>query len=196
MSVLPKRGLAIRGTVVMAALALAGCAADPEPVERPTDPSPQELPALPSVSADPAEADAIQEILTVFQGFRDVEAELYTDPPPPNVVRREFSPYLGDTMLSEQVGTLNDMRNAGIVFQGHQASQPSVVELELAATPPTATVRDCVDATGWQAVFQQTGDPVPGDGLPDHFVMRLDATLYPEQGWLFHNFAMEEETQC
>jgi hypothetical protein len=195
MSVLPRRGLAIRGTVVMAALALAGCAADPAPAESPADRPPAELPALPSVSVDPAEAAAIEEILTVFQGFRDAEAELYADPPPPNVVRRELSPYLGDAMLSEQVGTLNDMRNAGIVFQGRQASRPEVVELRLDASPPSATVRDCVDATGWQAVFAQTGDPVPGDDLPDQFVMRLDATLYPEHGWLFHDFAMEE-TQC
>jgi hypothetical protein len=196
MSVLPRRGLAIRGTVVMAALLLAGCAADSEPSDQPANPAPQDLPALPSVSADPAEAEAIEEILTVFQGFREAEAELYADPPPPNIVRREFSRYLGDTMLSEQVSTLNDMRNAGIVFEGRAASQPTVVDIQLDATPPVATVRDCVDATSWHPVFQQSGDPVPGDGLPDRFVMRLDATLYPEHGWLFHDFAMEGGTQC
>jgi hypothetical protein len=94
------------------------------------------------------------------------------------------------------VGTLNDMRNAGIAFEGRPASQPTVVDLQLDATPPTAVVRDCMDATSWQAVFEETGDPVPGDDLPDHFVMELDAALYPEHGWLFHDFAMEEDTQC
>jgi hypothetical protein len=196
MSVLPRRGLAIRGTVVMAALLLAGCTADSEPSDQPANPAPPDLPALPSVSAaNPAEAEAIEEVLAVFQGFREVEARLYAAPPPPDIVRREFSPYLGDTMLSELVGTLNDMRNAGIVFQGRVASRPSVVDIQLEGAPPTATVRDCVDATGWQPIFQQTGDPVPGEGLPDHFAMDLDATLYPEHGWLFHDFAMEE-TQC
>jgi hypothetical protein len=195
MSVLPRRGLAIRGMVVMAALALAGCAADTEPAEPAADLSPRDLPALPSMSVDPAEAEAIEEILTVFQGFRDVEAELYADPPTPNIVRREFTPYLGDPMLSELVSTLDDLRNAGIVFQGRASSQPTVVDIQLEATPPTATVRDCVDATSWQPIFQQTGDSVPGDGLPERYVMRLDAALYPEHGWLFRDFAMEEE-QC
>jgi hypothetical protein len=200
MSVLPRRGLAIRGTVAMTAMMLAGgmagCASESEPVEWPDDPSAPALPELPSVSADPAEAEAIDEILAAHRGFREVEADLYADPPSPNIVRREFSPYLGDPMLSEIVGTLNEMRNAGIAFDGQPVSEPTIVELELDATPPTATVRDCVDATNWLSVFQETGEPVPGDALPSQFVMELEATVYPEHGWLFHNFAIQEETPC
>jgi hypothetical protein len=198
MSELPRRGLAIRGAVGVAALAvaLAGCGGAAEPAVQGDQPSPQALPALPSISADPAEAEAVEEILTVLQGFREVEAELYADPPTPNIVRREFSPYLGDPMLSEIVGTLNDMRNAGVVFEGRAVSQPTVVDVQLDATPPTATVRDCMDAASWRPVFRETSEPVPGDSLPDRFRMTLDATVYPEHGWLFHDFAMEVDAQC
>jgi hypothetical protein len=198
MSMLPRRGLAIRGTAGVAALAvaLAGCAGAPEPAARGDDRSPQALPALPGAAADPAEAEAIEEILTAAQGFREVEADLYADPPTPNIVRREFSPYLGDPMLSEMVGTLDDMRKAGVVFEGRAVSQPTVVEVDIDAAAPTASVRDCVDATSWRPVFQETGDPVPGDSLPDRFVMTLEASLYPEHGWLFYDFAMEADTQC
>jgi hypothetical protein len=98
-------------------------------------------------------------------------------------------------MLSEMVGTLNDMRIAGVVFEGRAVSQPTVVDVQLDATPPTAIVRDCVDATSWLPVFQETGDPVPGDSLPDRFVMTLETTVYPEHGWLFYDFTMED-TQC
>jgi len=198
MSMLPRRGLAIRGTAGVAALAvaLAGCAGTPEPAARADDPSPQGLPELPSISVNPEEAAAIEEVLTVLQGFRDVEADLYADPPPPDIVRREFAPYLGDTMLSEVVSTLTDMRNAGVVFEGRVVSESAAVDVQLDATPPAATVRDCVDAANWSPVFQETGEPVPGEALPDRFVMTLDASLYPEHGWLFHDFAMEVDAQC
>jgi hypothetical protein len=198
MSMSPRRGLAIRGTAGVAALAvaLAGCSGAPEPAARADDPSPQALPALPGASIDPAEAEAIEEILAAAGGFREVEADLYANPPTPNIVRREFSRYLGDPMLSEMVGTLDDMRKAGVVFEGRAVSQPTVVDVDLDATAPTATVRDCVDATTWQPVFQETGDPVPGDDLPDRYLMTLEASLYPEHGWLFYDFAMEVDTQC
>jgi hypothetical protein len=57
-------------------------------------------------------------------------------------------------------------------------------------------VLDCVDAGSWRSVFQETGDPVPGDSPPDRYVMRLEAQMYPERGWLFENFAIEEGTPC
>jgi hypothetical protein len=178
------------------AVALAGCSGGSEPTVQTDDHSPRPLPVLPSIVAEPGEAEATEEILTLLEGFREVEGELYADPPPPDIVRRDFSPYLGDTMLSELVGTLDDMRNAGVVFEGRAVSNPIAVDIELDATPPSATVRDCVEATNWHPVFQETREPVPGESLPDRFVMTLDATVYPEHGWLFYDFAMEVDTPC
>jgi hypothetical protein len=180
----------------MLAAALAGCAAESEPFEWPDDPSPSALGPSPSSSANSAEAEAVDEIISVFHGFREVETEVYADPPPPYVVRRDLSPYLADPMLSETVVTLDEMRKAGVAFEGRSVSEPAVDELRLDATPATATVRDCVDATEWRSVFQDTGELVPGDSLPGQYVMRLEATLYPEHGWLFHDFTIEEDAPC
>lgn len=149
-----------------------------------------------SVSFDPEEAAAAEEILAVLHDFREVEADIYADPPPPDIVRREVSPYLADPMQGEVIGTLYDMYTAGIAFEGRPVSEPTVVEVRLDDTPPTATVLDCVDVANWRSVFQETGDSVPGDALPDRYVMKLEAQLYPEYGWLFENFAIEEGTQC
>lgn len=198
MSMLPRGTRTLCAAAGMAALAvaLAGCAGSPQPAARADHPAPQPLPALPSIAVDPAEAEATEEVLTVLQGFREVEAELYADPPPPDIVRREFSPYLGDTMLSELVGTLHEMRNAGVIFKGRPVSRPITVDVELDATPPSAVVRDCIDATRWRPVFAETGDPVPGESFPDRFVMTLEASVYPEYGWLFYDFAVEVDTPC
>lgn len=198
MSELPRRGLAIRGTAGAAALAfaLSGCSRGSEPFAWPEDPSPPAGLESPAASFDAAEAEAIDEILAVLEGYREAEAELYADPPTPNIVRRELSPYLGDTMLSEMVGTLDDLRIARIAFEGRAVSQPAAVDVQLDITPPAATVHDCINATEWQPVFQETGDPVPGDNLPDRFMMTLEATVYPDHGWLFYDFAMEVDSPC
>lgn len=52
-----------------------------------------------------------------------------------------------------------------------------------------------MDASGWTSVFEVSGNPVPSDHLPDRYVMRLNAKRYPD-GWLLHDAALEEVTQC
>lgn len=118
----------------------------------------------------------------------------YANPQPSHLARRQLSAYLADPLLSRTLGTLDTMQRAGIVFEGRPTWQPVVAELRLDETPPTATIRDCVDATGWRSVFEETGDPVPADDVPDQYVMRLHAKRFPE-GWLLHDAAMEE-AQC
>ncbi|MGH3680105.1 MAG: hypothetical protein ACRDT2_07620, partial [Natronosporangium sp.] len=166
---------------------------DPEPVVWPADPPAQDA-GRPSAEVDPAEAEATDEILAVLDGFRRVELEAYADPQPPHVARRDLSPYLADPLLSRTLGTLDTMLQTGVVYEGRHRWQPDVVDLQLDATPPTATIHDCLDRTQWRPVFRETGDPVPSD-LPDRYLMRLDAKLFPD-GWLLHGAAIEKETPC
>jgi hypothetical protein len=194
MNALPMRSL-ITGVVTAVAIAgVVGCA-DPEPVEWPADP-PSPDPGQPAAAEDPAEADAAEEILAVVDGFREAEVEAYANPQPVPIARLDLSPYLADPMLGEVLGTLHTMREAGIAFEGRPTWDPTVVEVRLDATPRTATVRDCVDATRWESVFEDTSDPVPGDELPDRYVMRIEAMFYPEHGWLLYDFLIEEDERC
>lgn len=176
------------------AFGAAGCG-DPEPVVWPDDPSSEGVARQPSSMGDPAEAEATEEILAVYSGFRQLEVEAYTNPQPPHIARQQLSVYLADPLLSRTLGTLDTMLRAGVVFEGRPTWQPVVAELRLDETPPTATIRDCVDASGWRSVFEETGEPVASDDLPDHYVMSLDAKLF-SGGWLLHDAAMEEDEQC
>jgi hypothetical protein len=201
MSVLPKRRRATRGVAGVAAavltVALASCGGESEPFEWPDDPPPEDAAAQPQpqVPADAAEAAAIEDILTAFHAFRELEVESRADPQPTYVARRDFSAYLADPLLSKTLSALNDLYATDIVFEGRPTWEPTVIELQLDATPPTAVVHDCLDATEWRSVFRDTDEPVPGNGLSGRYAMRIDAKLFPE-GWLFHDASMKEETQC
>lgn len=193
MNALPMRSL-ITGVVTALAIAgVVGCA-DPEPVEWPADP-PSAEPGQPAAAEDPAEAEASEELLALLDEFREAEVQAYADPQPVQIHRRDLRAYLADPMLMEVLATLGTMHSAGIAFEGRPSSDPTVTEVRLDADPQTATVRDCVDAARWEPVFEETGDPVPGDELPDKYVMQLEAAQYPEHGWLFRDFMIEEE-QC
>lgn len=138
---------------------------------------------------------AVEEILAVVRGFRETEARTFTDPPLPPTAEAELSDYLADPLLSQTLNTLNEMRQGGMRFEGRQQSTPEVAELALDADPPTARVRDCVDASGWRLVFDSSGEAVPGDGFPDRFVAWMELKEY-DDGWLLHHLEMSEESPC
>lgn len=193
-----RRGVvpAMAAAVLVTLAGVAACGDEPVEIEWPEG-VPTASPALvsPSQVVDPTEAAAIEEILQLVSDFRAAEISAYADPQPPHLARRDLSGYLADPLLSRTLDRLRTMREAGIVVEGQPRFDPAVHELELGATPPTATVRDCVDATAWRDVFAETGDAVPGDGRPDQYVEWLELTLY-DSGWLIHSTGVQEAPEC
>lgn len=200
MGMSPRGRPAIRATAGAAAAAVAaalvGCSDEPSEIGWPGGtPPPRSVAGHPSaVPSDAVEIAAAQEILTLVEEFREVEMASYADPQPPHLARRELDDYLADPLLSQTLDTLNQMVEAGVVFEGHPRWDLSVSDLRLEETPSTAVVRDCVDATDWRSVFQATGEPVPGDPRPEQYVARMYLKLYGE-GWRIHD-TDNEEGQC
>lgn len=133
----------------------------------------------------------VDEILTVVHDFRELEVASYADPQPSHLARRGLVEYLADPLLSRTLETVDSMHRAGIVFQGRPTWELTVAELRLDDTPPTATVRECVDATDWHSIFRETGDAVPGDRRSDRYVSRLRLKQYPD-GWLVYDIERED----
>lgn len=184
----------VRLVLVAALASLAACGGSAGEIQWPDD-----LPAAgsvpPSPTLDPVRAAAIEEVLTVVRGFREAEARTFSDPPLPPAAEAELSGFLADPLLSQTLNTLHQMREGGMRFQGRQRSTSEVTELVLDATPPTARVRECVDASSWQLIFSDTGEAVPGEGYPDQFVALIDLKEY-DHGWLVHGLEMSEGSPC
>lgn len=204
MGTLPRGRPAVRAMAGAAAVALGAslvaCADEPTEIGWPggtPPPPPSPPPAVESygASADPAEAEAIAEILDLVNAFHEVEVASYADPQPPHFARRDLSPYLADPLLARTLSNLADMAEAGIVYEGRPTWDPVVAELRMDDAPPTAVVRDCVEAVRWQAVFAETGDVVAGDARPDRYVLRLDVKRYDDR-WLLHDGGIEVDAEC
>lgn len=182
---------------VMAAiciLAIPACARGASDVDWPEDPTPApiEQDATPTDGHDAAVAE---EIIALVEDYRIAEVASFADPKPPHIARPVLSNFLADPLLSEVLTLLNDMQQGGIAFHGEPTWMPIVTELRVDETPATAVVRDCVDATGWQSVFMETGEPVPGDIRPDRYVNWLNVKRFPD-GWLVYDSDVEEGAEC
>src|SRR5690606_39252401 len=148
------RTAAVRcGVAAAAAVAvvLAGCGRESE-FEWPEDlanPSPAPL--------APAELAATDEVLAAYEAFRQAEVAIQADPEPAHVAQDQLTEYLADPLLTLTLFEIETMHRRGLVRQGEPRSEPEVVELRLDDNPPTATVRDCLDASGWRLTDRATG---------------------------------------
>jgi hypothetical protein len=175
-------------------LLAAGCADEPE-FEWPEDPV-----AAPMPTVDAGEAAAADELLAAFEEFRQTEITVHADPQPPDIALDQLRAHLADPLLAVTLFEVEMMHHRGLVREGEPVWEPAVVDLRLDETPPTATVRDCLDASGWRLVNEAGGGPASTDGLParfalDRYVMEFDAMLVDGQ-WLFEDARVERNEQC
>lgn len=198
MSVLLRSALTA-GTIATAMLltvTAAACGGDAAGFEWPDEPSPRtHPPADPSPSFAPDEAEAVEEILAVVDGFRKSELEEFMDPRAPQLARPAFAEYLADPFLSQTLSKLNGMYQNGVVYEGRFYWEPQVMDIRLKESPPTATVRDCVDVSRWRSVFADSGNPVSEEDQADEQVTWFKAMLYPE-GWLLYEGGVGRGEQC
>ncbi len=185
----PRRGWAV---ALIGALALASCGE--EPVEWPEDPPP------PTSTLTPAEAAAVDEILSLLDAYRAAAVAIHADPPAPADAKQQLTDYLADPLLTVTLLELDLMRSRGLVRAGAPASEATVVELRMDEQPPAANIRECLDATGWP-VTDRSGTEVDGaTGLPawataDRHVLTLTARKLDGQ-WLLSDAHVERGEQC
>ncbi|MPZ26769.1 MAG: hypothetical protein GEV12_10000 [Micromonosporaceae bacterium] len=197
-----RRGLA--GLAAAAGLAgltgVAGCSAEPDPgFVWPGDPTSA---AAPTSTLDPAETAAVEEILAAFDGFRRAEVAVQADPAPAYLAQEQLGDYLADPLLGLILFDVETMHTRGVVREGEPTWQPAVTDLWLHRSPPAATVRDCLDASGWQLADRDGGGPttaesegLPARYAPDRYVMVFTARLVDDQ-WLFDDARVERDERC
>lgn len=193
------RGGFHRALVAVAIMvAAAGCSSGTDAgFEWPDDPT-----AAPSATLDPGEAAAVEEILTNFDEFRRAEVAIQADPEPAYLALERLADYLADPLLGVALFDVETMHRRGVVREGEPTWQPAVTELDLDGSPPTAMVRDCLDATGWLLADRDTGGPttpesegLPARFAPDRYVMVFHARMF-EDRWLFDEANVERDERC
>lgn len=185
----PRRGWAV---ALIGALALASCGE--EPVEWPEDPPP------PTSTLTPAEAAAVDEILSLLDAYRAAAVAIHADPPAPADAKQQLTDYLADPLLTVTLLELDLMRSRGLTRTGAPASESTVTEIQLDQTPPTATMRECLDSTGWPVTDQAGTELTEISGLPawatpQRHVLIVTARLLDGR-WLLADAHVERGEQC
>jgi hypothetical protein len=191
----PTRGPRRRwATVITVAgvLALVGCGE--APVQWPDDPVPA------ASTLDAAEAEAATEVQSTLAAYRDAATGVYADPPPLDEAKRQLQTYLADPLLTVTLLELDLMRSRGLTRTGAPASESTVTEIQLDQTPPTATMRECLDSTGWPVTDQAGTELTEISGLPawatpQRHVLIVTARLLDGR-WLLADAHVERGEQC
>ncbi|MBC9729315.1 hypothetical protein [Streptomyces sp. TRM68367] len=154
----PKRN-ALRTRNRLIALVIAGCAAlsltacggdKDDEAKSPTLQNSSS--ASTSPSADPKEA-ASRALLADYQRYWDETELAYAKS---SLDGTELDKYAVGTALAATKQDLKAMKNAGQVAEGKVTLSPKVQTMDLTGKIPSATLRDCVDITGWKLVDADT----------------------------------------
>lgn len=162
---LRRAGLALAALVATASVgAAAGCSAEPESVVFPHPPSDTDAPlragAAPTPTVDPEVAEAIDEVLTAYEGAvqASVTARRESDPDHPHLDR-----YLAGRARSLVRLTIQEDVDDNVYHDGDlRIVEATVTAIDLEASPPTATVEACVDTSAYHLLDRATGEPPVG----------------------------------
>ncbi|MFD9293036.1 secreted protein/lipoprotein [Streptomyces sp. NPDC060030] len=114
--------------------------------------------AVPTTPAPEAAAHAETEVLKVY---RLMSAEYEKAYRAASAEGTDLRQYMTPTASSGVEKELARMKEQGAAMRGELGHEPEVTALAAAAQPPTATVRDCVDASRWQTLDTTTGWRIP-----------------------------------
>jgi hypothetical protein len=190
-------GSAVRTTTVAALVVLlAACSAEPP---MPSGGVPHAgLPPVP----DPAEAAATREVLAAYRGFREAEVSLNAHPVAPDVATATLSRHVVEPLLSRLNWNVYNLYVNDLARGGRSTSEPELVDLRLDARPPWATIRDCLDTTGWPVVDRDTGQPSSGKDVAGLYAVesgrhtRVITVVRYEDGWRLEDATWQLDTSC
>jgi hypothetical protein len=70
-----------------------------------------------------------------------------------------------------------------------------VTLVDLSSTPPTVSIQDCIDTTGYKMVYAKDKKQVPGTA-GGRYMATATATLYPDGRWLISDGASHTDQPC
>jgi hypothetical protein len=103
--------------------------------------------------------------------------------------------YPTDKALASINSSLFAYQQAGVVFRGRPSSTLRVTAVNMADKPPRATVTECLDTSGWQAVYKATGKPAGRAGPVRRYTVVHTLQKYPS-GWMDVGFTADKGRPC
>nr|BEK71487.1 hypothetical protein KPHV_87140 [Kitasatospora purpeofusca] len=171
-------------------LALAGCqssggsAAPSASASSPTS-------AAPSASASP-DAEARQLVLAAYKGMWAEQVKAFTSGSLKDVKLETFA---GDKALADIKSAAVYYQDNNLVLKGEPKLSPEITALDLAGTPHRATIRDCVDTTGFLPYDKGTGQPAQLSDANRRHVQTSTLRIYDGR-WVVMESTLSKDQTC
>ena len=175
----------------MMMLVVAGCTASTDSTPTPTPTAAPTQTTTPTESPFPSLTPDQESALAAYLGFRDVQVRAEADPDQPVPELEDFA---ADQALVDELANLATLSQAGIAMSGEPVLDPAIADT-VDADPPTVTIEDCVDVSGWGPVYVATGESAAAPGSPERVL--ATATVSPREGtWKVVEIATDRSGEC
>ncbi|MDR3036745.1 MAG: hypothetical protein LBV78_27190 [Kitasatospora sp.] len=154
-------------------------------------------PATASPTGSPVPKEGAQglagnDAVTAYQDWWDVQVDVFGRPDSDGVALRQ---YATGTAFTDTAISLTQLHDNKLVMVGQPRTAPVLKSLDLQANPPTATIDDCLDVSGWHQADAATKEIKD----PQQRLSRYPATaLMKKYGnrWLIADFTREVTKTC
>ncbi|MFG2489307.1 MULTISPECIES: hypothetical protein [Streptomyces] len=153
--------------------------------------SPPSPTASPTTSADPQAADK-DALVSVYRAFWDAQLKVYASGSAKDTGIEKVA---GDKAYSKVQTTRAYYVDRGYEVKGAPAHSPQVTALNMAATPPSATITDCLDTTDYYKVEKSTGKKVETADDNRRHVATYEA-LRIAGAWQIRDFDISRDGRC
>lgn len=176
-------------------VALTACGSGDDSGDSAKSPSPansKPAPATSSSSADP-QALAKGDVLKAYDDFWAEQVKAYGQA---DIKGTDLKKYATKEALGRAMGDVLVMKEAGTATRGAPTHEALVTSLALTGKTPKASVRDCLDISGWKTVKKKTGavQPFPSN-QPLRYVTTAKAEKWGNQ-WMITELTPDGKRTC
>jgi hypothetical protein len=133
------------------------------------------------------------EVLTTYRAMMDAQVRSYAAPNPALDVT-DLASYVGDPLRGQMLAALGQMQHNGVAYRGKPVLHPKVTAIRR-GDPDTATIVDCVDASGWKPVYVRNGSSAAPPEGAKRYPHTLTAQLYQGR-WLITKATVDRSRTC
>lgn len=177
--------------LLLALVAGVGCT-NARPDTTPTPPSTKTPASTSSRPTPDPETSAKAAVLAAYRGFWTAASSAERHPQrSPSALKR----FATDKALANALATIALYRQQGILVRGEPKHDPQVIALALSVGPAMATIRDCVDLTGVQAIYRKTGKSALAPNQSQRHVATAQAVV-ADGRWVIRAVAADRKQPC
>lgn len=133
------------------------------------------------------------EVLTTYRAMMDAQVRSYAAPNPV-LDLEDLATYVGDPLRGQMLAALGQMQHNGVAYRGKPVLHPKVTAIRR-GDPDTATIVDCVDASGWKPVYTRNGKSAAAPEGAKRYPHTLTAQLYQGR-WLITQATVDRSRTC